>query len=80
MIPPMGTIIRPATGADTPFVAWVQQEAARSHLPYGFWNLAFLGPDEWRLSLIERIVRAKARSFCHWSNTFGSPGIRRMLR
>ena len=68
MIPPMSTTIRPATEADAPFIAWVQQEAARSHLPYGFWDLAFIGPDEWRLPLIERIVRAQARSFCHWSN------------
>jgi ribosomal protein S18 acetylase RimI-like enzyme len=63
----MGTSIRPATEADASFIAWVQQEAARSHLPYGFWDLAFIGPDEWRLPLIERIVRAPARSFCHWS-------------
>lgn len=68
MIPPMSTVIRSATEADAAFVAWVQQEAARSHLPYGFWDLAFIGPDEWRLPLIERIVRAEARSFCHWSS------------
>mgnify|MGYP001225183557 CR=1 FL=1 len=67
MIPAMSTTIRPATEADASFVAWVQQEASRSHLPYGFWDLAFLGPDEWRLPAIERIVRAEARSFCHWS-------------
>ena len=36
--------IRPAVEADTPFLAWVQQEAARSHLPPGFWDLAFPGP------------------------------------
>jgi ribosomal protein S18 acetylase RimI-like enzyme len=63
----MHTRIRSATEDDAGFLAWVQQEAARSHLPYGFWDLAFLGSDEWRLGLIERIVRAPARSFCHWS-------------
>jgi ribosomal protein S18 acetylase RimI-like enzyme len=63
----MSTTIRPATEDDAPFIAWVQQEASRSHLPYGFWDLAFFGPDEWRLPLLERIVRAQARSFCHWS-------------
>ena len=67
MIPRMSTTIRPATESDAPLVAWVQQEAARSHLPYGFWDLVFLGSDEWRLSQIEKIVRADARSFCHWS-------------
>jgi translation initiation factor 4G len=59
--------IRPAVAADAPFVAWVQQEAARSHLPFGFWDLAIPGPDAYRLRLMERIVRAEARSFCHWS-------------
>jgi len=67
MIRAMSTNIRPAGEDDAAFIAWVQQEAARSHLPYGFWDLAFFGPDEWRLPLIERIVRAQARSFCHWS-------------
>jgi translation initiation factor 4G len=59
--------IRPASEADVPLLAWVQQEAARSHLPVGFWDLAFPGPDADRLRVIERIARARARSFCHWS-------------
>lgn len=59
--------IRPARLSDLPFLAWVQQEAARSHLPSGFWDLAFPGPDADRLRLIERIARADARSFCHWT-------------
>jgi translation initiation factor 4G len=60
-------VIRPATRDDLPFLAWVQQEASRSHLPFGFWDLAFPGPDAYRLSLIERVCGAEARSFCHWS-------------
>jgi translation initiation factor 4G len=60
--------IRPATADDAPFIAWVQQEASRSHLPFGFWDLAFPGPDEYRLRLVERIGCAEAKSFCHWSN------------
>jgi GNAT superfamily N-acetyltransferase len=64
----MSTTIRPATLADTPFLAWVQQEASRSHLPFGFWDVAIPGPDEYRLRIVERIGRAEARSFCHWSN------------
>jgi ribosomal protein S18 acetylase RimI-like enzyme len=67
MIRQMSTKIRPATVDDVAFIAWVQQEAARSHLPYGFWDLAFIGPDEWRLPMLERIARARAESFCHWS-------------
>lgn len=59
--------IRPAVADDAPFVAWVQQEASRSHMPYGFWDLAIPGPDEYRLRLVERIARAKAKSFSHWS-------------
>jgi ribosomal protein S18 acetylase RimI-like enzyme len=63
----MDARIRPATESDAPFLAWVQQAAARSHLPFGFWDLAIPGPDEFRLGVIERICRAQARSFCHWS-------------
>jgi GNAT superfamily N-acetyltransferase len=59
--------IRPAVAADAPFLAWVQQEAARSHLPQGFWDLTFPGPDADRLRIIGRMCTAKARSFCHWS-------------
>lgn len=63
----MEPTIRPATRDDAPFIAWVQQEASRSHLPFGFWDLAFPGPDGHRLRLIERVCAAEARSFCHWS-------------
>jgi translation initiation factor 4G len=59
--------IRPATVNDATFIAWVEQEASRSHLPFGFWDLAFPGPDSYRLRLLERVCRAEARSFCHWS-------------
>jgi translation initiation factor 4G len=45
----------------------VQQEASRSHLPFGFWDVAFPGPDAYRLRLLERVCAAEARSFCHWS-------------
>ncbi len=63
----MDVTVRAATQGDAPFLAWVQQEASRSHLPFGFWDLAILGPDEYRLRIIERICRSEARSFCHWS-------------
>lgn len=59
--------IRRAEPRDLPFVAWVQQEAARSHLPFGFWDLAFPGPDTYRLRLIERIASLEPASFTHWS-------------
>ncbi len=63
----MDPVIRPATRDDLPFLAWAQLEASRSHLPFGFWDIAFPGPDAHRLSLIERVCGAEARSFCHWS-------------
>jgi GNAT superfamily N-acetyltransferase len=63
----MTIALRPATLSDTAFVAWVQQEASRSHLPFGFWDVAIPGPDEYRLRILERICRAEAKSFCHWS-------------
>jgi ribosomal protein S18 acetylase RimI-like enzyme len=59
--------IRPARETDVPFIAWVQQEAARSHVTTGFWDLAFPGPDEDRLRMVGRICKAPQRSFCHWS-------------
>jgi GNAT superfamily N-acetyltransferase len=63
----MDPIIRAARESDVPFLAWTQQEAARSHLPKGFWDLSFPGADADRLRIIERICKAPARSFCHWS-------------
>lgn len=63
----MALEIRPARETDSPFIAWVQQEAARSHLPQGFWDIAFPGPEPDRLRIIGRIGTAAARSFCHWS-------------
>lgn len=59
--------IRPAVAADASFLAWVQQEAARSHLPQGFWDHAFPGSDADRLRIVGRICTAAAPSFCHWS-------------
>jgi translation initiation factor 4G len=64
----MDVHIRPAAEGDVPFIAWVQQEAARSHLPQGFWDIAFPGPEADRLRIVGRIARAGERSFCHWSN------------
>jgi len=63
----MEITIRPAVEADVPFIAWVQQEAARSHLPLGFWDLAFPGAESDRLRVVGRIAKAKPRSFCHYS-------------
>lgn len=63
----MDTSIRPAVEADVPLIAWVQQEAARSHLPVGFWDLALPGPDAERLRIVGLICKASTESFCHWS-------------
>ena len=63
----METRIRPAAATDVPFLAWVQQEAARSHLSQGFWDHAFPGADADRLRIVGRIGTARASSFCHWS-------------
>lgn len=64
----MEIAIRSATARDVPFIAWVQQEAARSHVPRGFWDFAFPGDEADRLRLVGRVSQAAARSFCHWSN------------
>jgi ribosomal protein S18 acetylase RimI-like enzyme len=58
--------IRAATRKDAPFLAWVEQEAARSHLPSGFLDLMI--PDEAeRLDYLERMLTSEARSFMHHS-------------
>lgn len=59
--------IRPATVEDVPFIAWVQLEASRSHLPFGFWDLALPGSDGYRLDLMGRIASTEPCSFAHWS-------------
>ncbi len=58
---------RPATPADAPFIAWVMQEAARSHLPIGIWDVAFPGPDAQRLKRLEALATTDSVHFCHWS-------------
>jgi translation initiation factor 4G len=63
----MDVAIRPATAADAPFVAWVMQAAARSHLPRGVWDLAFPGPDEARLAALAAIATTDPVHMCHWS-------------
>ncbi len=63
----MAHTIRRAEERDLPFIAWVQQEASRSHLPFGFWDLAIPGPDEYRLRLMARIASCQPGSFAHWS-------------
>jgi translation initiation factor 4G len=59
--------IRRAEERDVLFIAWVQQEASRSHLPFGFWDLALPGSDEYRLGLMARIASRQPESFAHWS-------------
>lgn len=60
-------ITRPAVQSDAPFIAWVIQEAARSHLEIGMWDLAFPGPDEQRLEILSALASTDAVHFCHWS-------------
>ncbi len=63
----MGIEIRRARQEDTAFIAWVQLAAARSHVPVGFFDLAFPGEEEARLALIERVCSTETLSMCHWS-------------
>lgn len=62
----MSLTLRDATSRDLELLAWVQVEAARSHRPLGFWDLAFPGLDEPRLELVARIADAPGSpSFAH---------------
>jgi GNAT superfamily N-acetyltransferase len=58
---------RIATPDDAPFLAWVMQEAARSHLGRGVWDLAFPGPEAERLELLAACIRTDPVHFGHWS-------------
>lgn len=58
---------RPAVKSDAPFIAWVMQEAARSHLPIGMWDIAFPGPDAQRLEKLSVLTTTDTVHFGHWS-------------
>jgi GNAT superfamily N-acetyltransferase len=58
---------RPATADDAPFLAWVMQEAARSHLENGIWDFAFPGEDEPRLEILAKIITTERIHFAHFS-------------
>jgi translation initiation factor 4G len=58
---------RPGTVADAAFIAWVMQEAARSHLDHGVWDLAFPGEDAQRLDILAKIATTERIHFGHVS-------------
>lgn len=58
---------RPATAGDAPFLAWVMQAAARSHLEIGIWDLALPGPDEPRLDFLAALTLTDQIHFAHFS-------------
>jgi len=58
---------RPATADDAPFLAWVMQEASRSHLPFGIWDLALPGPDEPKLEFLAALAVSERIHFGHFS-------------
>jgi ribosomal protein S18 acetylase RimI-like enzyme len=57
---------RPATAEDAPFLAWVIQEAARSHLERGIWDLTLPGPDAPRLELLGTVAVTGQEHFAHY--------------
>ena len=59
--------IRPATAADAPFLAWVMQAAARSHLSVGIWDLGFPGEDAQRLEILAKLATTEQIHFAHFS-------------
>jgi translation initiation factor 4G len=58
---------RPATAEDAPHIAWTMQEAARSHLPKGLWDLALPGDDAPRLDVLAKITTTERVHFGHFS-------------
>lgn len=61
----MSLAVRDARPADAAFLAWAMQEAARSHLGRGVWDVVLPGAEPERLELLARLAVADARSFCH---------------
>jgi len=58
---------RPATAADAPFVAWVMQEAARSHVDKGIWDHLFPDDEAERLEILAAIATTGTPHFAHYS-------------
>ncbi len=63
----MDVKVRPADRGDGRFLAWVIQEAARSHLEKGIMDFA-LPDDEKRLAFLDAASHAEARSFFRCEN------------
>ena len=59
--------IRPAELKDVPFIAWVELQAARSHLPRGFWDMWLQRPEQECLGFLEHMANAPTRSWFHYS-------------
>lgn len=59
--------IRPAELKDTPFIAWVELQAARSHLPRGFWDIWLQRPEKECLGYLEQLAQTLTRSWFHHS-------------
>ena len=66
----MTLAIRNATTEDAPFLAWVVLAATRSHRSRGWFDISFELPEAELLALIERLIRAQARSLWHFSYFF----------
>ncbi|MCP4752365.1 MAG: GNAT family N-acetyltransferase [Proteobacteria bacterium] len=58
---------RKATRSDAPFLAWVMQEAARSHLEKGVFDMVYPGPDDQRLEILETLATTDQVHYGHWS-------------
>lgn len=63
----MSVYIREGKLSDATFLAWVMQEAGRSHLESGIWDCALPGPEAERLGYIEQLVRTEDHTFCHYA-------------
>jgi len=58
---------RPATAEDAPFLAWVMQTAARSHLEQGVWDHTFPGEEGPRLEILAKLLTTQRIHFGHYS-------------
>jgi len=59
--------IRPAEPKDLPFIAWVELQAARGHLPRGFWDIWLQRPEPECLHYLEQLAQTPTQSWFHYS-------------
>lgn len=62
------TKIVPARPEHAPFVAWIMLAAARSHLPYGLWDIYMDRDEAATMKFLETLTLTTTPHFAHYTN------------